>query len=192
LFDAAAIEGGYDVLVTGHNLDDEAAVLMGNTLHWHTEYLGRQLPVLPERDGFPRKVKPLVRLAERETAAYCVVRGIDYLVEECPMAAGNRHLSYKAALNEIEAISPGAKHSFYFGFLERAAAHFAPEAESDRADLGACHSCGAPTTSEVCAFCRLVERAGGALPEPGTTAVAVELGATRAPARDTTPLEGVR
>ncbi len=180
LFDAAAIEGGYDVLVTGHNLDDEAAVLFGNTLHWHTEYLGRQLPVLPERDGFPRKVKPLVRLTERETAAYCVLKGIDYLVEECPMSAGNRHLSYKAALNDIEAVSPGAKHAFYFGFLDRAAAHFAPEAESDREALGACVSCGAPTPTELCAFCRLVERAGGQLPDAGTpTAVPVRLGPSR-------------
>lgn len=97
------------------------------------------------------------------------------------MAAGNRHLTYKAALNDIEAASPGAKHSFYFGFLDRAAAHFAPEAEADRVELGACASCGAPTTAEVCAFCRLVDRAGGALPESGTpTAVAVELGPTRA------------
>ena len=134
----AALDGGYDVVVTGHNLDDEAAVLFGNVLHWHTEYLGRQLPVLPARDGFPRKVKPLVRLGEREMAAYCVVRGIDYLVEECPMAAGNKHLGYKEALNDIEAESPGAKHAFYFGFLDRAAAHFAPEAEADRAELGAC------------------------------------------------------
>ena len=60
-------------------------------------------PVLPARDGFPRKVKPLVRLGERETAAYCVLRGIDYQVEECPMAAGNKHLGYKEALNAIEA-----------------------------------------------------------------------------------------
>ena len=92
LFDRAAIEGGYDVLVTGHNLDDEAAVLFGNALRWEVEYLARQLPVLPARPGFPKKVKPLVRLTERETAAWCVIRGIDYLVEECPMAAGNRHL----------------------------------------------------------------------------------------------------
>ena len=179
LFDAVALEGGYDVLVTGHNLDDEAAVLFGNTLHWHTEYLGRQLPVLPARDGFPRKVKPLVRLTERETAAYCVVRGIDYLVDECPMAAGNRHLGYKHALNEIERTSPGAKHSFYFGFLARAAARFADQAEDDRAGLHPCASCGAPTTSEVCAFCRLVERAGGAPPTEGTGAVPVVLGPRR-------------
>lgn len=161
VFDKAALDGGFDVLATGHNLDDEAAVLFGNVLHWHTEYLGRQLPVLPARDGFPRKVKPLVRLAERETAAYCVVRGIDYLVEECPMAAGNRHLSYKEALNLVESTSPGAKHDFYFGFLARASERFQAEAELDRQDLLACVQCGAPTPTEVCAFCRLVERAGG-------------------------------
>ena len=76
-----------------------------------TEYLGRQLPCCPARAGFPRKVKPLVRLGERETAAYCVLRGIDYMVEECPMAAGNKHLGYKEALNAIEAESPGSKHA---------------------------------------------------------------------------------
>ena len=69
LFDSAALEGGYDVVATGHNLDDEAAVLFGNTLRWDVEYLARQLPVLPARPGFPKKVKPLVRLTER----YCVV-----------------------------------------------------------------------------------------------------------------------
>ena len=175
LFDSVALEGGYDVLVTGHNLDDEAAVLFGNTLHWHTEYLGRQLPVLPARDGFPKKVKPLVRLTERETAAYCLIKGIDYLVDECPMAVGNRHLSYKEALNDIEVKSPGAKHSFYFGFLDRASALFIPEAEEDRAQLQDCQTCGAPTTADICAFCRLVDRAGGHHPEP----VPVHLGSTR-------------
>jgi uncharacterized protein (TIGR00269 family) len=159
LFDQAARDGGYDAVVTGHNLDDEAAVLFGNTLHWQTEYLGRQLPVLPERDGFPRKVKPLVRLGERETAAYCVLRGIDYIVEECPMAAGNRHLAYKDALNAIELTSPGSKHDFYFGFLERASARFVEEATEGRAALRPCSRCGAPTPGEICAFCRLAEQA---------------------------------
>ena len=162
LFNSAALDGGYDVVATGHNLDDEAAVLFGNVLRWSVEYLGRQLPVLPSARGFARKVKPLVRLGERETAAYCVVKGIDYQVEECPMAAGNKHLGYKSALNEIEVQSPGSKHAFYFGFLERASAMFTPAAAEERVDLQSCASCGAPTTGEVCAFCSLAARAAGA------------------------------
>jgi uncharacterized protein (TIGR00269 family) len=164
LFDKAARDGGYAAVATGHNLDDEAAVLFGNTLRWDLEYLARQLPVLPARDGFPRKVKPLVRLSERETAAYCIVRGIDYQVEECPLAAGNRHLGYKAALNTVEDRSPGTKAAFYLGFLDRMAPLLAEQSVASRAlaeqgGLQPCSRCGSPTTGEVCAFCRLVERA---------------------------------
>ena len=161
LFDEVARRGDFDVVATGHNLDDEAAVLFGNTLRWQTEYLARQAPVLPAGNGFPRKVKPLVRLSERETAAYCVVTGIDYQVEECPMAAGNSHLGYKEALNAVEARSPGTKHDFYFGFLDRAAAAFRAGLAVEAGDLAPCTRCGAPTPSELCAFCRLVERSGG-------------------------------
>jgi len=159
LFNKAALDGGYDVVATGHNLDDEAAVLFGNVLRWSTDYLGRQLPVLPGEHGFPRKVKPLVRLGEREMAAFCVLKGIDYIVEECPMAVGNKHLGYKEALNDIEAQSPGSKAAFYFGFLDRASALFTPQAVAERVDLKPCATCGAPTTGDVCAFCNLVVKA---------------------------------
>jgi uncharacterized protein (TIGR00269 family) len=163
LFNQTALDHGYDVVATGHNLDDEAAVLLGNVLRWDAAYLGRQYPVLPGGDGFVKKVKPLVRMGERETAAYCVLRGIDYQVEECPMAAGNRHLGYKDVLNALEDRSPGTKAAFWFGFLERGHERFARVAHDERAGLGACAMCGSPTTGEVCAFCRLRERVGVSL-----------------------------
>ena len=164
LFDRAALDGGYDAIATGHNLDDEAAVLFGNVLRWNTDHLGRQRPVLPARDGFPRKVKPLIRLGEREMAAYCVLRGIDYIVEECPMAAGNKHLRYKEALNAIEAESPGSKHAFYHEFLARAAERFEATTAEATGTVGTCGRCGSPSTNEVCAFCQLVERTSAAVP----------------------------
>jgi uncharacterized protein (TIGR00269 family) len=166
LFDSAALEGGYTVLVTGHNLDDEAAVLFGNTLRWDVEYLARQLPVLPARAGFPKKVKPLVRLTEREMAAWCIVRGIDYQVEECPMALGNKHLAYKAALNAIESESPGSKASFYLNFLDNMAPLLAGRSAAATDALGECRSCGAPTTGDLCAFCRIVEKSSAHDPVP--------------------------
>ncbi|MFI5053284.1 MAG: tRNA(Ile)-lysidine synthetase [Acidimicrobiia bacterium] len=166
LFNSAAIERGYDVVATGHNLDDEAAVLLGNVLRWDAGYLGRQYPVLPATPGFARKVKPLVRLSERESAAYCVLRGIDYQIEECPMAVGNRHLGYKETLNALEDRSPGTKAAFLNGFLARGHQRFAGDAELEREDLGECSVCGAPTPGDVCAFCRLRAKVG-----------AIELGA---------------
>lgn len=168
LFDQQAREGGYDVVVTGHNLDDEAAVLFGNSLRWDVEYLARQLPVLPARDGFPKKVKPLVRLSEREMAAWCVIRGIDYIVDECPMAAGNKHLGYKEALNLIEEKSPGTKASYYLGFLDRMAPLLAGVHERATDGLSKCERCGAPTggADSTCAFCRLAQRASSVEPVP--------------------------
>jgi uncharacterized protein (TIGR00269 family) len=168
LFDQAAIDGGYDAVVTGHNLDDEAAVLFGNTLRWDADYLGRQYPVLPAAPGFPRKVKPLVRVSERESAAYCVLRGIDYIVDECPMAAGNRHLRYKELLNDLEARAPGTKAAFVSNFFERGHPRFAEAADGGREGLHPCVECGAPTPGEVCAFCRLRAHAAA-----GTVPVAV-------------------
>ena len=145
-----------------------------------TGYLGRQHPVLPAAPGFVRKVKPLVRLGERELAAYCVLTGIDYIVEECPMAAGNRHLGYKEMLNEIEERSPGTKAAFLFGFLERGHERFAGDAVEEREDLRPCSECGAPTPGDVCAFCRLRSRAAAPRADPASKA---SMSATREPAR---------
>jgi uncharacterized protein (TIGR00269 family) len=148
-----ADRGGYDVLVMGHNLDDEAATLFGNVIQWNTNYLARQRPVLPATDGgLARKVKPLVRVAERETAAYAVLQRIEYEVEECPMAGGNTINRYKQWMNRLEDESPGMKAQFLFGFFDRAADAFEQGAAPD---LNACTSCGSPTTSGICAFCRL-------------------------------------
>jgi uncharacterized protein (TIGR00269 family) len=166
LFDKAAVDGGYDVVVTGHNLDDEAAVLLGNVLHWDIEYLARQRPVLPASHGFPRKAKPLVRLTERETAAWCVLRGIDYVVEECPIAAGNRHLHHKRVLNSIEQESPSSKAAFYINFVENMAPLLGGQTAAATGDLSSCTRCGAPTTGEVCGFCRLVDTASNHEPVP--------------------------
>lgn len=153
ILNQVAEEGEYDVLVMGHNLDDEAATLFSNVLQWNGDYLARQRPVLPATEsGLARKVKPLIRVAERETAAYAVLSGIEYEVDECPMARGNTLNRYKEWLNRLEEETPGIKASFLFGFLERGAAHFET---ANQVRLLACAFCGQPTTGDVCAFCKL-------------------------------------
>jgi uncharacterized protein (TIGR00269 family) len=153
-FDTAALEGGFDVLATGHNLDDEAARLLGNVLHWQQEYLARQRPVLaPSHPKFVRKVKPLYLLSEYETATYAFMRGIDYVVEECPNAAGATQLAYKDVLNRLEAASPGTKQRFLKEFLRTGQPAFA---RGDGEPPRECAGCGMPSYGERCAFCRLV------------------------------------
>ena len=165
-FNRVAVEQDYDVMITGHNLDDEAATLLGNVLRWQDDFLARQRPVLPATGANQvRKVKPLYRLSEREMAAYCVVRGIDYVVEECPLVDGNTGHELKEALAVLERGAPGAKAQFLFGFLDRHEQFDQPD--DDPVELGACQQCGMPTTTDTCAFCRQRERIVTALPVAG-------------------------
>lgn len=161
-----ARDRGYAVLATGHNLDDEVAVLFQNTLRWQTGYLARQAPVLPASlEGLTKKVKPFCRFYERETATYALVRGIDYIYEECPHAVGNLTNFYKTLLNQLEAQSPGAKLGFYLEFLRaRGEGAFA---QFNRVDtLHECEVCGQPTSAQGrCAFCRMWDIGAAALVE---------------------------
>jgi uncharacterized protein (TIGR00269 family) len=148
---------GYDVLATGHNLDDEAAVLFGNTLIWAGEYILRQGPVLPEKPGLARKVKPLCRFYEREMLAYALLRGIEYIYDECPLSVGSTSIYYKEMLNRLENDRPGAKLSFYLTFLEARKMGLFVNREEIQAELHPCPNCGQPTSAlELCSFCRMV------------------------------------
>jgi uncharacterized protein (TIGR00269 family) len=152
---AIAVEHGFPVVATGHNLDDEAARLLGNVLHWQDEYLDKQSPALPNsHPKLVRKVKPLYRLAEREIAAWAVLQKIDYIVEECPNSQGSKLLLYKDVLNRLETAAPGTKHHFFLQFLDRQKAHgqLIPLAT----DLRECTSCGQPSTGSVCSYCKLI------------------------------------
>ena len=185
-FNRAAADGGFTVVATGHNLDDETARLLGNLLHWQRGHLARQHPLLPAGEGgLVRKVKPLWRVSEVETAAYGFLKGIDYVTEECPMSEDATSLVYKEALSRIEDRMPGTRIVFYKGFLDpsnplrkgpeaAAPTDAAPmpedapaedtmraaevDAEEDAGTPQACASCGAPTYAETCSFCRLKER----------------------------------
>jgi uncharacterized protein (TIGR00269 family) len=156
LMNRAALEHGYAVVATGHNLDDEAATLFGSVLHWQTDALSRQSPALPSTHArLARRVKPLYRLSEFETAAYAFLRKIDYIVEECPFAKGATSLAHKELLNRLEETSPGAKHNFLFGFLDKARAAFE---HAEPVALQECQQCGQVTTGELCAFCKLANQ----------------------------------
>ena len=151
------IDGEYDVLVTGHNLDDEVALLFGNTLNWQVGYLARQGPVLEGMPGgFIRRAKPFCRFYERETATYAILQNIDYILDECPHAVGAKSIYYKEILNKMEMDRPSVKLQFYLAFLrakEKGVFVFDPDLETR--PLVDCSTCRQPTSAPgQCAYCR--------------------------------------
>src|SRR5262245_867194 len=165
IMNRAALGHGFTVVATGHNLDDEAATLFGSTLRWDESALARQTPVLEStHPRLVRRVKPLFRMSERETAAYAFLRGIDYIVEECPFARGATSIAHKELLNRLEQMSPGSKAMFVHGFLDRARGRFQA---GEAVNLVECVRCGQTTTGEVCAFCKLRDQVKRAVRSPG-------------------------
>jgi len=169
--DRVAFEQGFSVLATGHNLDDEAARLLGNVLHWQVQHLAKQQPVLAStHERFARKVKPLFRLSEYEAAVYAFVRGIDYIIEECPNSVGATQLVYKDVLNRLEAVMPGTKLAFVNDFLRTGRAAFATDGAGPPQT---CAGCGMPTFASLCSYCSLLrevesKRARFVVPAAGT------------------------
>jgi tRNA-5-methyluridine54 2-sulfurtransferase len=157
-FNRFAIEGGYTALATGHNLNDEVARLFSNVLSWDEDYLGGQGPLLEPRDGFVRKVKPLFRVTEFETAAFCFLRAVEYASIPCPFSKGATFTFYKTLWDALESEQPGRRISFYEQFLKRGRPAFAASSSTRRAALTRCLACGYPTSQETCSVCRLREQ----------------------------------
>ncbi len=149
-----ALDNGFDVVVTGHNLDDEVSLLLGNLLHWQVGYLARQSPLLEEEEGFVKKVKPFAGILEEEIKIYREFSNIDAFPNSCPYAQGATSLFYKKILNMIEEYSPGTKIRFYQGFLEIRNVFEKKEYHT----LTPCERCGYPTTVGICSICRIKEK----------------------------------
>jgi len=106
-----------------------------------------------------RKVKPLCRIYEREMLAYALLRGVEYICDECPFSIGSTSIYYKHMLNKLESDRPGAKQSFYLSFLEARKSGLFTEREEIQADLHSCPNCGQPTSAPgLCTFCRMMSR----------------------------------
>jgi uncharacterized protein (TIGR00269 family) len=160
ILNQTALQNHFDVLVTGHNLDDEVAVLFSNTLNWDLNLLQRQSPVLPSRGGLLKKAKPFCRLYEKETAAYALLESIDYIEEECPFSIGSTTIQHKETLNQIEHNHAGTKLSFYLKFLNAKKDLFVGDNQNlfDSNLTFVCETCGQPTTKPGdCSFCRVMK-----------------------------------
>ena len=145
------------VLATGHTLYDEAATLLANNIQWKTSYLSRQYPLLPEENGFARKVKPLVFVSERETAIFCFFKNIDYVEMSCPLSKGATSRIWKRHLLSMEKDMPGTIIRYLKGFYSMKKKIDFPSV--DEASVFPCERCGYPTTADrLCSVCRIKDK----------------------------------
>ncbi|MEN2994724.1 MAG: ATP-binding protein [Thermodesulfovibrio sp.] len=148
-------EASGQIIVTGHTLNDEVSFILKNMIFWNDELLSRIYPVLYEKEGLSKKVKPLCLITEQETRLFCEITSIKYFDETCPYRSEIYEL-FKKIVHEINYNFPGSIIGFYKGYLKRVR-KFYPE-RSKEASLRQCKNCGYMTVSDLCSVCRLKEK----------------------------------
>lgn len=148
---------GGDVLVTGHNLDDEAQNVLMNFLKGNVLLGMRSGPKTGETedgrrrigDGFVQRVKPLFFVPESEIRKYAESKKFDILYDKCPCAFG----TYRVETRDWMAnISDAEKLKIVEGWQE-----IVPKFRKGGVrEVGECEECGEPASSKLCSFCKIV------------------------------------
>ena len=169
LLNLAALKAGAFRLATGHNMDDVAAYAIKAFLTHEPSYAEKLAGHTETLDGLVGRLRPLIEVGEREALVYVLSKPLPFSHEECPYV--NREgLEFKAKLflADLESSRPGFKISFVRGLVRKASPKPLEEG------LVKCESCGMPSSTRKCAFCRLVERALGSSWRPRSVEEAVE------------------
>lgn len=142
-------------IVTGHTLNDEVSFILKNMIFWNDELLSRIYPVLYEKEGLSKKVKPLCLITEQETRLFCEITSVKYFDEACPYRSEIYEL-FKKIVYEINYNFPGSIIGFYKGYLKRVKKFYSETAKETF--LKKCKNCGYMTVSDLCSICRLKEK----------------------------------
>ncbi|MBI4053463.1 MAG: tRNA lysidine(34) synthetase TilS [Candidatus Diapherotrites archaeon] len=115
-----AVQGNFDKLATGHNLDDECQSILMNVFDNDTKRMGRLGPIADsdETGAMVPRVKPLYLSPEKEVIAFAAFSGIETYSEECcPFSWQAKRNAFREMLNSMEERFPGSKFKI-IGFLE--------------------------------------------------------------------------
>lgn len=143
LMNRFARENGFDVIVTGHTVEDIVSFYLKNVSGGAKPWAEK---LMPRNDPFDRKVvaraKPLFEISEKENMLYVLLKDIPFTLMECPYAP---EPEWKEIIYEIERKKPGFSKNFVRGLLSK----------DEGFEIRYCKICGEVTNRDVCAFCRL-------------------------------------
>ena len=153
-----------DLLLTGHNLDDEAQTALMNFLEGDVKQIAKHfdaslgpLPDRGENDDFVPRAKPLRDVPEKEVALYAHLADLPAHITECPHAEEAFRGTIQRLLLELEENHPGTRHSIMAGYEELAALTAEEYREGGDRETNDCERCGSTTSGRICRKCRLVE-----------------------------------
>jgi len=156
LLNKLARELKFDVIVTGHNIDDEAQAILMNFLRNTMQLQSRLGPKagLIKNAKFVPRVKPLYFSFEDDIRKYSKMHNFELMYEKCPCSSDSFRNKVREALNSLPN-SRDIKKNIVDNFLE-----ILPKLKNKylkEGKLCICDKCGEPSSEEVCTTCKLLE-----------------------------------
>ena len=145
-----------DMIVTGHNLDDEAQAILMNLFKANTNVSARLGPivgVIKDKKFIPR-VKPLYFVPEDAIREFSKKKKFPVVYEKCPCVEEAYRNFIRNLLNEYEEKHKGTKKNIVKQFL----LHLPELKKKYSGKLSYCSTCKEPSASEECNRCMLLKR----------------------------------
>jgi uncharacterized protein (TIGR00269 family) len=144
------------VLVTGHNLDDEAQSVLMNLFRNTFELSARLGPYsgLIESASFIPRVKPLYFVFEKDIVAYSKAMKFPVKYSHCPCRTGSFRNEISLVLDELEKSDSLVKLKIIKNFLK-----ILPKLKEyykTAKQLNICKQCGEPCKEDICQACRII------------------------------------
>ncbi|MEM4330712.1 MAG: TIGR00269 family protein [Candidatus Pacearchaeota archaeon] len=139
-----------DVLVTGHNLDDECQTILMNFLKGNILLGINSYPVTGGRkvEGFVQRVKPFFFVPEDEIKKYSLKKGFKILYDRCPCAIGTYRVETRDWLKDI---SNKEKLLIVQNWLK-----ILPHLRKQKNyEVKKCKICGDPSRGDICKACEI-------------------------------------
>ena len=150
---------GATKVVTGHNLDDEAQVIIMNLFKANSSLAASIGPTagIEDHAAFAQRVKPLYFCLEKETKLYSLLKGFQVQFVECPYSGVGYRAHVRDMLNDFEAQYKGTKQGIVKSFLEILPLLKEKERTLEKKEMKLCSQCHEPCQGLICNACKIRE-----------------------------------
>ncbi|MEM3127095.1 MAG: TIGR00269 family protein [Candidatus Woesearchaeota archaeon] len=148
----------YDVIATGHNMDDEVQSIMMNLFSGNIELLSRLGPKsgVEESKFFVQKVKPFYFLTEKEIMTYAFLMKFDVSFNECPNAPSSFRAKVRDEINKLKE-ERKVKQQIVKNFIKMLP-ELKEKIKMQNIEIKKCLRCGKASHNDVCEACNIVEK----------------------------------
>ncbi len=149
----AALDVNADVLITAHNLEDEAETILLNIIRGDIQRLARLNPT-------PRKIhetlvpraKPFRATPQAEIVMYCIINELEYQEIQCPYAVE----AYRGEVREFIFKTQEKQPMLCYNIVRGQDKLLASLKETKQSkEIKNCEECGNATTGKLCKVCWL-------------------------------------